>query len=400
MKPLINISSTAAFVLLLGFLLLVNFSIAGCYILFTLLSLLLVATWIKERKHLGNLPPLPGYFKYFILYGLCTMVSVLFSIDRLASFKDSRQLFVFLLVPLFIYILHRRERLELSLGAVFISSAVSALVGIGITLAKGVSLDHRLQGLTSHWMTYSGLLMFSFIFFFAYFFYEKNKTRKLIIAAGLLPILAAILLSLTRSVWVGIFFGVGLFIVYYKPKILYLAVPAALVLAFLLPHSIKSRLMSTFDLQNETNRDRIYMMKTGINILKEYPFTGVGPDNVAKVYDRYKPPEAQLSNPHLHNNFVQMMAERGLLGLLSLLAAFIAVLVYLIRKLKHSGGMEKAVAAGSLFAFIGFLVAGLFEYNFGDTEIKFFLLYFLSIPFLQFKKEEAQTGKNLETPAS
>jgi len=41
-----------------------------------------------------------------------------------------------------------------------------------------------------------------------------------------------------------------------------------------------------------------------------------------------------------------------------------------------------------LFAFVGFLVAGLFEYNFGDSEIKFILFYFLCLPFLGLKEDD------------
>jgi hypothetical protein len=55
----------------------------------------------------------------------------------------------------------------------------------------------------------------------------------------------------------------------------------------------------------------------------------------------------------------------------------------LIKKIKNSINFEKTVALGALFVFIGFFIAGMFEYNLGDSEIKFLLFYFLSIPFIQ-----------------
>jgi O-antigen ligase len=181
-----------------------------------------------------------------------------------------------------------------------------------------------------------------------------------------------------------------MFIVYYRPKILYIAIPGLILLVFILPASVKGRVTSIFDMKNETNRDRFYMFKAGINIFKDYPLTGVGAANLEKIYDDYKPAEAKLSNPHLHNNFLQVLAERGIFAMMSLLAAFASIIIVLVKKIKNSIGFEKMVATGVLFAFIGFLVAGLFEYNFGDTEIKFMLFYFLSIPFaaLKEKKEE------------
>jgi O-antigen ligase len=309
-------------------------------------------------------------------------VSTIFSIDRLNSLKDNKEFFIFLLVPIFLLVINSKKRLGYTLFTVLASAVISSMLGIVITLKEGPSLDHRLRGLTSHWMTYSGLLMLVFIFYFVYFFYEKRKKYKAAIPVFLLIILASILLSLTRAMWVGIFVSLGIFIIYYKPKLLYLALPALLILILVLPGSVKSRIVSIFDLENATNRDRLYMVTVGINIFKDYPLTGVGPDNIKKIYDRYKPAEAEHSNPHLHNNFFHVLAERGILALLSLIAAFVVIITQLIKKVKHAVNLEKIISIGVLFVFIGFLVAGMFEYNFGDSEIKFLLFYFLTIPFI------------------
>ncbi len=382
MKQLTDISSNTSFYMALAFLFLVNMSIAGCYIVFTLLAIQLLLFWFKDKK--WPEPTLPKYYKYFLLFILFTLVSTIFSINKLESLKDNREFFVFLLIPIFLIIINSKKRLEYSLVTVLLSAVLSAAIGIVITLRKGTSLDYRLQGLTSHWMTYSGLLMFAFIFFFVYLFYEKRWKIKLILGGALFIILVAILLSLTRSVWVGIFIAAGAFVVYYKPKILYAAIPALVLLIFILPASVKDRVTSIVDMNNETNKDRFYMFETGVNIFKDHPLTGVGATNVERVYDDYKPPEARLSNPHLHNNFLHVLAERGIFALISLTAAFISIFILLVNKIKNSTGLEKTIAAGVLFTFIGFLIAGLFEYNFGDTEIKFLLFYFLSIPFIRF----------------
>ena len=381
MKQLFDISNNIYFYLTLGFLFLINFSIAVCYIIFIVLVIELLIFYLSRPR--SQWPELPKYYHYFLIYLLFSLVSTAFSINKLNSLIDNRDFFIFLLFPLFLVVLNARKRLEYSLFTVLISAFLSSLTGIITALKEGISLDHRLHGFTSHWMTYSGLLMIAFIFFFVYLFYEKRKKIKILIAAALVPIITTILLSLTRSVWVGIFISLGIFIIYYKPKILYAAVPAAIILVLLLPGSVLSRITSIFDMHNETNRDRFYMYEVAVKIFKEHPLTGVGADNVGEIYDRYKPPEAVLSNPHLHNNFLQELAERGIFALLSLVAAFATIFTLLVKKIKNSSASEKTIALGVLFTFIGFLIAGLFEYNFGDTEIKFLLFYFLSIPFLK-----------------
>ncbi|MCK5055820.1 MAG: O-antigen ligase family protein [Candidatus Aminicenantes bacterium] len=378
-KHISDISSNLYFYLLLGLLFLINLTIAGCFILFTLLLVGLIIHSLKTKK----IPPVPGYYKYLLIYILLSLISTLFAIDKLHSLKDNKEFFVYLLIPIVLLIINSKKRLLYSLYAVTASALLSALIGLAQTVtAGGISLDNRLKGLTSHWMTYSGLLMFIFIFLFIYLFYEKRKNKRIAIVLTLCVILASILISQTRSVWVGLFISSGIFIIYYKPKILYIAVPGLIILFFLLPQSIKTRVTSIFDPENATNRDRVYMFSVGIKIFKDYPLTGVGPNNIEKVYDRYKPAQAELSNLHLHNNFLQVLAERGVPALLGLLAAFAAIFLQLVKKIKNSSDLKKRIALGSLFLFIGFLVSGLFEYNFGDAEIKFLLFYFLSIPFL------------------
>jgi O-antigen ligase len=401
MKQLFDIHSNLSLYLLLGFLFLVNFSIAGCYVLFTLLILQVIvsyAVFLVKRKTQKDLPPpfqspeLPKYFKYFLLYILFSFISTLFSINRTVSLKGNKEFFIYLLIPLFLLLIDSKKRLECSMRIVLMSSVLSALVGIATVIyQRGPSLDHRIKGFLSHWMTYSGLLMLAFIFFFVYLFYEKNIKRKVILSICLLIMLVTIPLTMTRNIWVGIVVSLGIFIVYYKPRILYFAIPAVIILAILLPGSVKNRFISVIDPNDPSNKDRLYMVSIAGKIFKDYPLTGVGPNNVKNVYDRYKPAEAQQTNMHLHNNFLQALAERGIFAALCLLAAFISIIYQLIKRIKNTTDMEKTIATGVLFAFIGFVVAGLFEYNYGDSEVRFLLYYLLSIPFLKIQKENENT---------
>jgi len=163
-------------------------------------------------------------------------------------------------------------------------------------------------------------------------------------------------------------------------------------MTLLAPPAVRSRVLSIVDLQDHSNRDRIYMVYSGCKIFQDRPWTGVGSNNIAKVIagneSRYRHPLAEKVNPHLHNNFLQILAERGIFALASFILACFFIIWQLARLLKARSGEWRAITAGVLFAFVGFLVAGLFEYNFGDSEIKFILFYFLSLPFLNLKGEE------------
>ncbi|MCP4215282.1 MAG: hypothetical protein GY765_11535, partial [bacterium] len=166
MKQLFDISSDVSFYITLAFIFLINFSIAGCHILFTLLCIQLIVYVAKNKRKAfapsiesgdggqgtsqegtTTLAALPKYYKYFLLYILFSFISALFAIDRLVSLKDNKEFFVFLLIPILMLVLNTRKRLLLSLYTILCSSLLSALIGIIDTLRHGISLDHRLKGL-------------------------------------------------------------------------------------------------------------------------------------------------------------------------------------------------------------------------------------------------------------
>ena len=61
------------------------------------------------------------------------------------------------------------------------------------------------------------------------------------------------------------------------------------------------------------------MLQSGVEIVRDHPLTGVGPDMVKSVYQEYRQPWAVNDlNVHLHNVPVHIAAERGLPALLDL----------------------------------------------------------------------------------
>jgi O-antigen ligase len=384
-----NRSIDLAFALLLAFLFLIDVSIAACYILLTLV----LALFILYLLRAGKFPVLPFFCYFFAAYIFFTLLATVFSLDRSASFRDNKELLIFLLIPIYIWLLDSWKKVRISLWVVLGSAVFSALAGIFTVWRRGLDLSDRLKGFTSHWMTYAGLLMFPFIFFSVQLLLRRRGKRETAIVSGAQTImLAAIAFSLTRNVWLGIAAALGLFLMFFKPRYFLVLAPLLVIMVLLAPPAVKSRVLSIVDLHDRSNRDRIYMVYSGIRIFQDHPWTGVGSNNIEKAIAgnerRYRHPLAEKINPHLHNNFLQILAERGIFALASFTLACVFIILQLFRLLKARSGEWRAVTAGVLFAFIGFLVAGLFEYNFGDSEIKFILFYFLSLPFLNLKGEE------------
>jgi len=141
---------------------------------------------------------------------------------------------------------------------------------------------------------------------------------------------------------------------------------------------------SIVSLDDPTNVDRLAMAVTGLRLIAHHPILGVGPGIVGRIYPAWRAPWGiKEQNSHLHNNLLQIAAERGLLGLALWLWMMAAFVVGAWRVLRHSGpsGAGGPEARAALAALAAFLTMGLFEYNFSDSEVLMALLYVLSLPF-------------------
>ena len=200
-----------------------------------------------------------------------------------------------------------------------------------------------------------------------------------------LPVTAwALIVSETRSAWVGAACGIGALAalaLLRAPRWAWAALALGAALVLIVPGGIRSRLTVT----DESSRDRYYMWQAGIDMVLERPVFGQGPGMVQVVYPRFRWPEApNPRQPHLHDNMLQIAAERGLPGLVFFLwwvgVAFLAALREAQRAAAEGRGARWA-AAGALAALSAVFVAGLFEYNLGDSEVLMLVLLLTAVPF-------------------
>jgi O-antigen ligase len=201
-------------------------------------------------------------------------------------------------------------------------------------------------------------------------------------------ILGGIALALTyvRSAWVGLAVAVLLITGLTRRYWLLPGVLAVAALALAVPSPLQRRAVSIADPSDPTANERWYFWEAGRRMVLDAPILGLGPGGVKRHYPEYKNPAARRPGTgHLHNNLVQIAAERGLLGLAAWLAiwsAFFALAGRIYARLPASRVDDRALVAGSLAAVGGFLVAGLFEYNFGDSEVIGLLWVVMAFPFV------------------
>jgi O-antigen ligase len=191
-----------------------------------------------------------------------------------------------------------------------------------------------------------------------------------------------------RGAWVGTSIAVAV-IFSLKNFRLMAAIPVVVAVAFALaPDTVTRRMESVFDLQDPSNRDRVAMVKTGAAMVQAHPLTGVGPNMIEKVYTQYRAPGAvQQTNQHLHNVPMQIAAERGIPALGVVIWFVVSLSRSLLRMFR--AGENPVLAATAFASLVAMLAAGMFEYNFGDSEFQMLFLVLITLPFAAQRQEPA-----------
>jgi O-antigen ligase len=330
-----------------------------------------------------------------LVYGLVSTLSALASDRRLHAYGEAMLWFKMLIFPCAVILLRTLPRLrELVLYAH--AAFVSILSSWGLfefVFLDHRDLEHRITGPSTHVMTFSGLLLPLSLLLLFLWWHERRWWQ--LTAGGLATL--TLLLTFTRSVWLGWIVAAFVVLLASRARLVFYALPLVILFVTFLPLDLFSRLVSTFDTKQESNFDRIRMLQAGAEMIRDFPILGVGPANVKEVYSIYRKQDAPRARPpHLHNNLVQLWAERGILGL----TAYILLIALFLRECFRgwNGPNRKWAEAGAAIA-VSLTVAGFFEFNFGDTEVFYLLLNLFALVVVSLERAEPGTEMAAEVVA-
>ena len=359
------------------------------------LALVLVLGPRSERPRVSW--PLIGPIAAFAVW---TLVAVLASARPADSLLASRGLLTLLA---FYVVLHAlpdvRAAMRFANGLLIAVAivALASIVQVGFCPVQGtVESSHglvrllmrkcaRARGFFSIYMTLAGVLSLVLLSVL------PHVARGGRVAIWALPAWLAGLLALgltsVRGAWLGFLAGVAGASLALRHRWLVLAgLALAVCTALAADPTMLHRVRTVGDMTDDTARDRLAMLDAGLRLAIAHPLTGIGPGGVKRVYPTVASPEAlRRSTSHLHDTPLQIVVERGVPGL----AAWIAIWVgffgaawRVLRRIPAADEEARALVLGSMAAIAGFLVAGLFEYNFGDTEVLLMALAVMALPFV------------------
>jgi hypothetical protein len=227
----------------------------------------------------------------------------------------------------------------------------------------------------------SGVVVWS-VFLMVQYWLGRDKDKYLNLLLFITPILlAALTLNLKRGPWAGVFFGAG-FLLWHKRRGLILPILLAGIGVVVGIAPIRDRLLeSSENFFIKGGRNTIW--ETALDVSVRFPL-GVGVGNAGVLRDFA--PDVPEGLSHFHSNPLNILAETGWVGL-ALFAAFIVKCIHrgMEQVGKYSGALVVAVVAC-------WQIAGLVEYNIGDTEVLLALVAILGALTAKVKYDSADSS--------
>jgi len=350
--------------------------------------ILAVVAWVLQLYLTGDTQHLrwPLLLPY-AAFVLASILATLLGVDPFESLVKLRNVGAMLVFYLVVNVVSTEERATALTRVLIITGTVTAFYGLSQSLSYG--LDFRERGTMSIYMTFAGLLMLVHLMASAQLLYRTHRRQAYWILPAILIITAALLLTYTRGAWCGLIAGCVVLLGCRKRTLLVALPLAVLIILVLVPPSLRARALSIGDRREIAVQQRLSMWASGLRIFRDHPWTGVGMGAMTKVYPRYREPDSPVppTRPigHLHNNVIQVSAERGLLGLASWLWLWVAYGWHtwrIFRRLGPEQTSARALVVGSLASVVAFHVEGLFEHTFGDSEVITLTYFLMALPFV------------------
>jgi hypothetical protein len=375
-----------------------------------------------------------------LLFCLATFNSILWAEHPALGWATLRKLVLFLILLLSVNLVASAKHLGALFRGLFFVSALAGLVGtvqFVIQYDTIWRLHHdrvyfymtltRIHGFMGHWMNFGGqqMLLFSALLAFLLLCHgvtssppqreeglggggDQNQdsanhplapslTRrgipkdhehgkgKALYWLLLAVVATSLVLSFTRSVWLGCVAATLYIVARWRPRTLWV-IPVLLVVAYLAaPSLIRRRVSLAFHPREDPALAiRLEMWGVGLRMVREHPWVGVGAGSIPLVYTQYLPPGTTPMigyHDHLHDNFLQLAAERGLPCLIAWLW-FMLALGWQILRIRRRLSSRRWVADAAFAAWLAFLAEGFFEFNFGTSPALMVFLFVMSTPFI------------------
>lgn len=323
-----------------------------------------IKTFYAQNAQLANI---------WIMFLLVLFLSSFFGINFQSSFSKILQLAVYSFSITIFYCSFNKVDINKALIVLLAAQSIASIHSI-LEFSYPLNFQRLFIGTVSE----SGqitLSLFLALGLFASLVSKDKKNFKLILVSLLFTILILIglLVNLKRGPWGGVLVGGLIFFIIMKRRFIipFIACLLAPIFAF---ESFRDRVLNSID-HFFISGGRGDIWEIGYELVSKFPLgIGYGNSSFLRAYSTSVPAELQ----HFHSNFLNIVVEGGVLSL----AIFLWFLFELFKQVALTKSRSYFVVS-SICGVIAWQVAGLVEYNMGDSEVM--LLAYLTIALLLYK---------------
>lgn len=342
------------------------------------------------------------------LFCLTTVISLAWAANPTVGWFAVRKLVLFLILLLAVNLVVSAGHLTMLYRVLFLESALAGLVA-GFQFVRqyrSVRTQYpgrvyfymtatRIHGFMGHWMHFGGqqMLVYGALVAFLLLGVRRAKESRAIWFVVAAIVAVSIILNFTRGVWLGCFVATVYLVGRWRARWLWI-LPVLVIVGYLAaPRLVRRRVaILRHPASDPALSIRFEMWHAGLRMIERHPLVGVGPDDIVEVYPLYLPPGRAPEvgyHEHLHDNFLQFAAERGL-PCLAAWIWFMLALVVQAWKIRQRLAADPAPAGshlvwlvdGAIAGWLALMVEGCFEFNFGTSPVLEVFLFVAATPYV------------------
>ncbi|MCX6835858.1 MAG: O-antigen ligase family protein, partial [candidate division Zixibacteria bacterium] len=371
-----------------------TFSIAISQTSLGICVLFFVAAAIRERFN-----PFTHELRWFWLAVTCyigwLVIVCLLQDDPLHALNNIREEWLFVIVPVGLYLMRDRETIDLIATSLAVGLLLISIVALlsyvfrvqyhwGDGFIPLPETNPRVSGNFSTPLTFGNFAAVGSLVILSWVFARVKRWAALRITAllgGVLGLVAVLFCGGRGPALAGMIGLIVLLLLTSRTGRRWgLAVMIAVLLVGVLTPSVRSRF--TTELGYHFNPDwpgsRLFIWGRSLEMVADHPLIGVGPGNFDLEYKQRLAPDItdRFWYQHAHNDFLEAAARSGLLGAATFGLLWVAVFGSLFRRWPRTaeGSPERELLTMSLVGSVVFLAASMTEATFSDEEVRTILM--------------------------
>lgn len=351
-------------------------------------------------------------FKILIVYLIISILSLFNAINfREGLFDVSKTMAVLILIAS-LGIIFRNKHDWSYILPIFVTFAGLIACSIGfyqffekvlpdmsLKLPDGRPIIYAVTGLMAHKNQFS-ISLFMMLPFIVYGIYIYKDWKRWISALSFVLLLILILLLQTRAIWLGIiissFFSAIVFVFTAKHFNLARKTRMFILLGFFLVLAFSSvaivfggsnnyitRLKSIVDPESKDNKYRLIIWQASVKMAYDHPVAGVGAGNWQFNLPPYIKGKGfakdQLNWIRPHNDFLWVLTEKGIPGLILFLSFFVILYIRALNIIQRSENQNNKVFSLLLiFGLTGYLVDSFFDFPYERINQQVYMALFVA----------------------